>query len=397
MPAYAVYYEIDGQPYLTVPTSSRTSTLTVANGEWTVEAFPPEVTLGVPYVTVPVTTDDRDQWDDLGVPQHLIGRAEAAYQREVAARVVAEPAPVSALVAPKTTYVPDASIADAYVHRTVRGVEDFAMLDWARANQKNVLLYGPTGSGKTMLPEAYAATHGLDMALVSGNIAMTTHQILGGLVPDGKGGWKWQDGVAVQVVRNGGLIDLDELNFIPSKIATVLFPLLAGQRHIVLLDNGGEVVHAHPDLLIVATMNPGYAGTLELNPALRNRFTSQVEWGYDDGVEKALVPSKALRTLAGQLRAYEAKGEMHTPTPTNALRDFCLMVPDLGMDWAIGNFLDRYGDDEQATVKLAIDAQRRKIEADFGLAPAPKVTDEPEVDLTDDEALRSLADLKLAT
>lgn len=294
----------------------------------------------------------------------------------------------------RSAYLPT-GVAEKYVHRLLSGVLDIEVADWCRANGKNLLLYGPTGSAKTMFAEAYAEANQMYTALVSGNYAMEPRQILGGLVGDGNGGWVWQDGVAVEVIRNGGLLLLDELNFIPSKIATVLFPLLAGQRHVTLLDNRGETIKAHHDLLVIATMNPNYAGTLDLNAALRNRFTIQRRWGYDTAVESTLIRSAHLREVAGLLRSKEGSEELYTPTPTNSLMDFERLAVDLGMDFAFDNFLSRYGDDEQGKVQMVMDAHRFDIEEEITGVVRDPADDIPEQEATDIDAVRALADLGL--
>lgn len=276
--------------------------------------------------------------------------------------------------------VPSPTVAERYVHRSIGGRQDFEVFDYARANHVNVLLYGPTGPGKTTSARAYAAKHGLPVFMVSGTVALEPSQLFGRYIPDGEGGFVWQDGGVTEVVRNGGVLILDEVNFIPAKISTVLFSLLADTtRSITLLDHKGETIIAHDDLLIVGTMNPSYVGTQEMNAAFRNRFGIQINWGYDENVEKALVPVKSIRDFAARLRKAEAQEEIYTPTPTNALIEFVDLAHGLGFDFAVANFIARYDESEQPKVRLALDALRANIEGDLGLAPQVAVieTDEP--------------------
>jgi hypothetical protein len=266
--------------------------------------------------------------------------------------------------------VPDIKLAKRYVHRKVYGVEDFKTFDVARADGINVLIYGPTGPGKTTAVEAWAAERGLRMATVSGNASMESRQLFGGFIPDGKGSYGWIDGPVTDVVRNGGVLLLDEMNFISPKIYTTLYPLTDGRRTITLLDHMGETITAHEDLTIFATMNPDYTGTTPLNFAMRNRFDIQLMWDYDDAVEEKLVASKALRTLVKSLRSEAAKGLYDTPISTNMLIEFSDFVGKLGYEFAVENFIAHFSAEEQASVRLVFQTHQYNIQDDFGLAPA---------------------------
>jgi len=270
--------------------------------------------------------------------------------------------------------IPPKELDERYVHRDVLGgVEDYKVYDCARANHYNVLIYGPTGPGKTTSIEAWAASRELRLAQVSGNAALEPRNLFGGLVPDGKGSFAWVDGPVTDVVRNGGVLNLDELNFISPKIYTVLYPLLTHQRCISLLDHHGEVVKAHPDLTIFGTMNPNYVGTSQLNFAMRNRFDIQIHWDYDDKVESKLVKSKNLLVLARQLRAEAAKGQYETPIATNMLIEFGELVQVLGYEAAVENFINHFEDEEQPSVRLVFQTHEYNLKPDFGIEVAPKV------------------------
>jgi hypothetical protein len=269
--------------------------------------------------------------------------------------------------------VPRIELAKRYVHRKVFEVEDFKVFDHARANSINVLIYGPTGPGKTTSVEAWAAERGLRMATVSGNASMEPSQMTGKFVSDGNGSFAWIDGPVTDVVRNGGVLLLDEVNFISPKIYTVLYSLLDGRRMITLLDHHGETIEAHKDLTIFATMNPDYIGTTSLNFAFRNRFDIQIPWDYDDKVEEKLVPSKALRVLSKQLRTEAAKGQYETPISTNMLMEFHHFVDALGYEFAVENFIAHFSSDEQPSVRLVFQTHEYNIKGDFGIEiPLPE-------------------------
>jgi MoxR-like ATPase len=271
--------------------------------------------------------------------------------------------------------VPRKEIAQRYVHREISGgLREFVVFDYGRANHINTLIYGPTGPGKTTAVEAWASERELRLATVSGNAALEPGHLFGKYIPDGVGGFVWVDGPVTDVVRNGGVLLMDELNFISPKIYTVLYGLLDARRSIVLLDHYGEVIEAHEDFTVFATMNPEYSGTTPLNFAMRNRFDIQIPWDYDDKVESKLVPSKALRAMVKQLRDEAAKGTFETPISTNMLIEFREFVRDLGYDFAAENFVAHFAADEQASVRMVIQTHANNLKADLGVAK-PVVVD----------------------
>jgi MoxR-like ATPase len=151
------------------------------------------------------------------------------------------------------------------------------------------------------------------------------------------------------------VLNISEVNFMTPKISASLYPLLDGQRFIVLLGNKGEIVPAHPDLLVIADMNPNYRGTMDLNHAFKNRFTHKVMWDYSDEVEQQLVTSLTLRTLAANLRQMVGV-DIATPVATNMLMDFeaNALDADLGIDYAIANFVAAFDADEQESVNKVL-------------------------------------------
>jgi nitric oxide reductase NorQ protein len=272
--------------------------------------------------------------------------------------------------------VPPMERAKEYVNRDITGLQDFEIYDKARENKLDVLIYGPTGPGKTSSVVAWAAARKLRMATVSGNAALEPSQLIGKYIPDGKGGFMWIDGPVTDVVRNGGVLCLDEVNFISPKIYTVLYSLLDARRALILLDHKGETIEAHKDLTIFATMNPSYIGTTPLNFAFRNRFAIQIPWDYDDKVEAKLVNSQAILTLAKQLRNEAAKGELETPISTNMLMELERFVSIFGHDFAVSNFVAHFDDEEQEKVRLVMTTHEHNIKADF--EPVTAVIEQPE-------------------
>jgi MoxR-like ATPase len=105
--------------------------------------------------------------------------------------------------------IPDPRIAAGYVHRSIDGFEDFDLLDYAMRERENVLLEGPTGSSKTTVARAFAASRGLPFVAVECNGAMDPGTVLGRTMVDENGVPTWVDGDFLLVVRYGGVVLLD--------------------------------------------------------------------------------------------------------------------------------------------------------------------------------------------
>lgn len=295
----------------------------------------------------------------------------------VAAPVVEAPAPAPAPVAPAVPasesplahLIPVGKFGSGYINRTVAGGRlDMDVLDAARREKMNVLIEGPTGSAKTSLVFAYAARESLPVVTVACNGAVDLRALLGGWTPSGAGEFDYAAGDIATVVEHGGILYLDEVNFLPPKIAAVLYGLLDGRRTLYLPEAAGSdvptVIEAHEDFFVVASLNPGYLGTRPLNPAFRNRYTIKLDWGYDSTVEAKLIKSEALRELAVRLRDRVTAGDLTTPVPTNVLMDFEKLVRVLGYEFAAENFTTNFDPTERPVVTevLAVFADRIKAE-----------------------------------
>lgn len=301
---------------------------------------------------------------------------------------------------PLIARVPDLSVVDRYISRDFnltgrKTISDMEVFDYCYENGINLLIEGPTGPGKTMATRAWAASRNKIMARVPSNNGVEGSQLFGKYNPDKeRGGFHWTDGPVTHVVRHGGVILINEVNFVPERVSTILFGLLDDNKEIVLLDHEGEAIRAHrgagkcwcnlkPDtcddlrVLIVADMNPDYAGTRELNAALRNRFGMQLTWDYDASVEKQLIASDSLRVMAGQIRDEGARGALETPVSTNMLMEFEKIAAELSVDFAVMNFVNHFRTEERDAVKLVCEAHSTNIADDY----KPKDdTDDADVD-----------------
>lgn len=96
---------------------------------------------------------------------------------------------------------------------------------------------------------------------------------------DTKSGFGWKDGIVIQAIRNGGVLFLDEYNFMRGetrgRLHEVLDAILRGKNEVVLIENDGERIPVHPEFRLVAAQNPPggeFSDREVLDPAQFTRF-----------------------------------------------------------------------------------------------------------------------------
>lgn len=264
--------------------------------------------------------------------------------------------------------VPDRKWADEYLNRKMFGKTDFELLDIIKEKRENLIIRGGAGSGKTMLALAWASARGYRYYNVSSNVGLEPSHLFGMWIPTNQAGvFKWQDGPVTDLVRHGGVLLLNEIDFMPERITTVLFGLLDARREIQLLENGGEVIKAHPDLVVIGDHNPNYRGSRPMNQAWKDRFHHKWEFDYDKAIEKKLVKNGALLEIAQKLREMADKGDIDTPISTRSLVAFSENVKNISLDYAISVYVNGFLDDEREAVKVVLETARHNIAKDYGM------------------------------
>ena len=250
---------------------------------------------------------------------------------------------------------------DTYVGRTVWGYEDLEILAVARDLQRNVLIPGPTGAGKSHFFRAFGAREGTAIATVSCHGASDPALWFGDF-RHLRGEWLWVDGIITAVARWGGLGFFDEINFLRADIAASVHSAFR-ERELVLERKGNEVVQFADDALVVGAYNPGYEGTSDLNEALKNRFAITLPWDYDAKVERKLVSNVCLLKVADHLRQALAEGLIETPVSTNSLQEFEELAASFDTQFATANFVARFLPEERPTVTNILELE--KVESTF--------------------------------
>lgn len=265
--------------------------------------------------------------------------------------------------------VPDPKWAKSYVNRKFNGKTEWEIYDQALADGDNILIEGGAGSGKTISVQSYASARAMRYFNVSNSNGIDPSQLFGRWIPRADGqGYRWQDGAVTLLVRYGGVLLLNEVNFLPERVSTVLYSLLDYRREVQLLENGGEVIKAHPDLLIVADMNYGYRGTHELSQAWNDRYGIKLEFPYDRAIENKVIGNKSLLSLADKLREMYDQEELSTPISTRSLVAFMSNAKRFGIDFAIASFCNGFNKEERGGVRLACDTFKENIASELGLS-----------------------------
>lgn len=143
----------------------------------------------------------------------------------------------------------------------------------AAQNRLPVLIKGPTGCGKTRFVEHMAQRLERPVYTIACHDDLTAADLVGRHLIGAEGTY-WQDGPLTRAVREGAICYLDEVVEARKDTTVVLHPL-ADHRRVLPLERTGELLHAHPDFMLVISYNPGYQNMLKgLKPSTRQRFVA---------------------------------------------------------------------------------------------------------------------------
>nr|WP_238535151.1 MoxR family ATPase [Fictibacillus macauensis] len=170
---------------------------------------------------------------------------------------------------------------------------------------KNVLLKGPTGSGKTKLAEHLSALFGQPLHAVNCSVDLDAEALLGHKTityEDGQSHITFIPGPVTKAALAGHFLYIDEINV--SKPETL--PILNGMldyRRTIANPFTGEVIKAAEGFNVIAAINEGYIGTVPLNEALKNRFVV---------IEVPYIQGDALLTMLRQQSQQQDEAMLQT-------------------------------------------------------------------------------------
>lgn len=262
---------------------------------------------------------------------------------------------------PLAHLVPPMTKAEEYVPRAIGGVKDVDLLVYAGKSGHNVLMTGPTGLGKSHMVAAYAAAYGLPMVVVEARDGIDPATFFGGWVPKDGGGFTWEWSDVSLVAMHGGVLFIDELNFMKGRVSAA-FHRMMREGQFSVLEKGNELITCSPDLQIIGAMNDGYEGTYPLNQAFRNRFSIKLELEYDRAVEQSLLYCPSLLDLAEKLRSPDTA--LDSPISTNMLMEFERLAGDVSVEFAVLNFLNAFDEEERPVVRELLNLHRTAIDTE---------------------------------
>jgi nitric oxide reductase NorQ protein len=152
-----------------------------------------------------------------------------------------------------------------------------------------VMLKGPTGCGKTRFVEYMSYHLKRPLITVACHEDLFASDLLGRYLLK-KDETVWVDGPLTRAVRMGAICYLDEIVEARKDTTVVIHPL-TDMRRALSIDKKGEMIHAHPDFMMVISYNPGYQSVLkDLKQSTRQRFIS-LEFDYPESEKEAEIVS----------------------------------------------------------------------------------------------------------
>lgn len=258
-----------------------------------------------------------------------------------------------------------------YFSRTIDGVSEETVYDYARKTQQAVLITGDAGTGKTSSARHYAATHKLPFVTIECTQQIDQSTTQGRFVPTGVGNSvEWKNSQLATAIQQPSVVLINELTRMTPKAASLFLRLL--QERELVIEPLNQVIKVHPECLFVADQNTGigYTGTSKQDNALVDRFNIKMEFHYDTEIESKFIKSPALLEFAKAIRmAAETNDEFSVPLSTRALMNFQAQSQNLGFIFAVNALMNNYpkSDGEREAIKMRFDADAMTIASELGV------------------------------
>ena len=210
---------------------------------------------------------------------------------------------------------------------------------------KPILLYGPTGSGKTHAVLQAVRENGIPLYSIHISNGLEDIDLLQKILPDPETG-KWQriEGELVKAFRHAieekVAILLEEISRSSKSLRNLLIKAMDKKDNTYTLHDftSGEYITVPAENIIwIATANLGgsYGDTLELDPAFMRRFSLTVFVDYDTGKEiqilQEIVDEKTARKMvefANSIRENYLAGRLPCPLDTGTLVEWAQITAE---------------------------------------------------------------------
>lgn len=175
----------------------------------------------------------------------------------------------------KSTSASKATAKGGGMNRLFGRTDELAQVRACLKAQRNVLLEGPVGVGKTHLALAVTQELGLPVFRIDGDSRYSEQKLSGWFDPPtvikkGFGKDAFIPGPLVQAMQEGGILFINELNRLPEGVQNILLPAI--DERMILVPRLGEI-RAKEGFLVIATQNPKeFVATSHLSEAILDRF-----------------------------------------------------------------------------------------------------------------------------
>ena len=226
---------------------------------------------------------------------------------------------------------------------SAKGIQGKLKLALKRA--KSILLYGPTGSGKTHAVLETVKEEGLPLYQIHISTGLEDVDLLQKLIPDPETGkWNRIEGELVKAFRHAKegkvVILLEEISRSSKSLRNLLIKAMDKKDNSYTLHDftSGEYIEVPAENIVwIATANLGssYGDTSELDPALMRRFSLTVFVDYDTKKEleilKGIVDedtAKKMVEFAKKIRENYLAGRLPYPLDTGTLVEWAEMTAE---------------------------------------------------------------------